>query len=73
VSAAAALDGSVEANDEQKAIPTGVGSTAAVVTATDSKDPMHARAFDSSRGTPSDPLKNKTYDLNYAKTVPQMQ
>jgi UPF0755 protein len=35
--------------------------------------PGHSRAFDSSQGTPSDPLKNKTYDLNYAKTLPQMQ
>jgi UPF0755 protein len=28
------------------------------------------RAFDASQGTPLDPLRNKTYDLNYAKTVP---
>jgi UPF0755 protein len=35
--------------------------------------PMHARAFDVSEGTPLDPLKNKTYDLNYAKTVPAIQ
>ena len=33
----------------------------------------HARAFDVSEGTPLDPLKNKTYDLNYAKTVPSIQ
>ncbi|MGQ0444491.1 MAG: endolytic transglycosylase MltG [Beijerinckiaceae bacterium] len=32
-----------------------------------------ARAFDASVGTPLDPLKNKTYDLNYAKTVPRMR
>ncbi len=32
--------------------------------------PVHARAFDASEGTPLDPLRNKTYDLNYAKTVP---
>src|SRR5262249_35547527 len=31
---------------------------------------VHARAFDASAGTPLDPLRNKTYDLNYAKTVP---
>jgi UPF0755 protein len=30
----------------------------------------HPRAFDASQGTPFDPLRNKTYDLNYAKTVP---
>ncbi len=35
--------------------------------------PAHARAFDVSEGTPLDPLKNKTYDLNYAKTVPSIQ
>ena len=32
-----------------------------------------ARAFDASEGTPLDPLRNKTYDLNYAKTVPPIQ
>ncbi|MGH6935692.1 MAG: endolytic transglycosylase MltG [Methylocella sp.] len=35
--------------------------------------PIHARAFDASEGTPLDPLGNKTYDLNYAKTVPAIQ
>jgi UPF0755 protein len=35
--------------------------------------PVHARAFDASEGTPFDPLRNKTYDLNYAKTVPPIQ
>ena len=35
--------------------------------------PVHARAFDASEGTPLDPLRNKTYDLNYAKTVPPIQ
>jgi UPF0755 protein len=29
-----------------------------------------ARAIDASEGTPLDPLLNKTYDLNYAKSVP---
>lgn len=32
--------------------------------------PMHAVAFDASEGTPFDPLRDKTYDLNYPKTVP---
>lgn len=32
--------------------------------------PIHPKAFDVSKGTPLDPLRNKTYDLNYAKTVP---
>ncbi len=34
---------------------------------------VHAGAFDASEGTPLDPLRNKTYDLNYAKTVPPIQ
>ncbi|HUI22083.1 MAG TPA: endolytic transglycosylase MltG [Methylocella sp.] len=37
------------------------------------KPPAHPRAFDASQGTPFDPLRNKTYDLNYAKTVPALQ
>ncbi len=32
-----------------------------------------ARAFDASEGTPLDPLRNKTYDLNYPKTVPAIR
>jgi UPF0755 protein len=34
--------------------------------------PKRPKAFDASQGTPLDPLRNKTYDLNYAKTVPPM-
>jgi UPF0755 protein len=34
--------------------------------------PARYRAFDASEGTPLDPLLNKTFDLNYAKTVPSM-
>jgi UPF0755 protein len=36
-------------------------------------DRRATRAFDASEGTPLDPLRNKTYDLNYAKTVPAIQ
>jgi UPF0755 protein len=32
--------------------------------------PARPRAFDASEGTPLDPLRNKTYDLNYAHAVP---
>ncbi|MGA3303372.1 MAG: endolytic transglycosylase MltG [Methylovirgula sp.] len=32
--------------------------------------PVHPAAFDASEGTALDPLRDKTYDLNYAKTVP---
>jgi UPF0755 protein len=31
------------------------------------------RIYDASEGTPLDPLRNKTYDLNYPKTVPAMK
>jgi UPF0755 protein len=30
------------------------------------------RIYDASEGTPLDPLRNKTYDLSYAKVVPDM-
>ncbi len=42
------------------------------VAALDNPAPPRPRAFDASEGTPLDPLRNKTYDLNYAKTVPPM-
>jgi UPF0755 protein len=32
--------------------------------------PAHRAIYDASEDTPSDPLRDKTYDLNYAKTVP---
>lgn len=32
--------------------------------------PAHPKIIDASEGTPLDPLRNTTYDLNYAKTVP---
>jgi UPF0755 protein len=34
--------------------------------------PARPRAFDASEGTPFDPLLNKTFDLNYAHTVPPL-
>jgi UPF0755 protein len=34
--------------------------------------PRVIRVYDASEGTPLDPLLNKTYDLNYAKTVPPL-
>ncbi len=33
-------------------------------------EPRRPRAFDASEGTPLDPLRNKTWDLNSPKTVP---
>jgi UPF0755 protein len=105
--AAAALDGPVGTDDEQKAsakggkfpvafgqpgenrteVPPTAGSPTANRLLGDSVKPdngirpmpreaegaEHGRAFDASQGTPRDPLKNKTYDLNYAKTVPDLQ
>ncbi|MDH7795715.1 MULTISPECIES: endolytic transglycosylase MltG [unclassified Beijerinckia] len=35
--------------------------------------PMRARAFDASEGTKLDPLRNTSWDLNSAKTVPAMK
>ena len=35
--------------------------------------PARPRAFDASEGTPFDPLRNKTYDLNYAHAVPTLE
>ena len=32
--------------------------------------PVRPRAFDASEGTRLDPLLNKTYDLSYAKVIP---
>jgi UPF0755 protein len=32
--------------------------------------PMHPKIFDASEGTAIDPLRNKSYDLNTAKTIP---
>ena len=32
--------------------------------------PAHPRIFDASENTPFDPLRNKSYDLNTAKTIP---
>jgi len=38
----------------------------------DAASPLRPRIFDASEGTPLDPLLNKTFDLNYAKTVPPL-
>ncbi|MGO4872654.1 MAG: endolytic transglycosylase MltG [Roseiarcus sp.] len=60
---------------EQKAREARYGDPAgadARVAGLDAATPPRARAFDASEGTPLDPLLNKTYDLNYAKTVPPL-
>ena len=35
--------------------------------------PARPHAFDASEGTPIDPLRNKTYDLNFAHAVPALE
>ncbi|PPD13224.1 MAG: aminodeoxychorismate lyase, partial [Methylocystis sp.] len=42
---------------------------AAALAATDGR-PYRPRAFDASEGTPLDPLRDKSWDLTSAKTVP---
>ena len=34
---------------------------------------LRPKAFDASEGTALDPLRNRTYDLSYAKTVPELK
>jgi len=48
------------------------GAGARVAGLDDAPAPAHVRVFDASEGTPLDPLLNKTFDLNYAKTVPSL-
>jgi hypothetical protein len=40
---------------------------------TPSQAAARPRAFDASEGTPLDPLRNRTYDLNYPKVVPLLK
>jgi UPF0755 protein len=35
--------------------------------------PLHRGGFDAVAGTAKDPLKNKTFDLNFPKTVPNLK
>jgi UPF0755 protein len=41
-----------------------------IMASADRKPPDHPKIFDVSEGTPLDPLRDKSYDLNSAKTVP---
>jgi UPF0755 protein len=53
-----------------------VADTTTTVAATSPQPPTTSgrpRIFDASEGTRLDPLLNKTYDLSYAKVVPQLQ
>jgi len=53
--------------------PEKTGAAAASPAPRPQNDGRATRAFDASVGTPLDPLRNKTYDLNYAKTVPPIR
>jgi UPF0755 protein len=45
----------------------------AMAPAETSPNPRRPRAFDASEGTAKDPLKNKSFDLNSAKTIPSFR
>jgi UPF0755 protein len=49
------------------------GDTRPVVASVNGTQVAHARIYDVSQGTPIDPLLDKTYDLNYPKTVPAIR
>ncbi len=48
----------------------GASTAAVAVPAIVAPAGMHGRGFDASEGTRLDPLRNKTYDLNFAKEIP---
>jgi UPF0755 protein len=52
-------------------VPGGAGTPAATTRAAAGR--RNGRSVDASEGTPRDPLLNKTYDLNSAKTVPALR
>jgi len=66
---------SAQRRAEQKARAMKLGLTPGDDTLPDDQSvpQRHARAFDASEGTSLDPLRDKTYDLNYAKTVPPLK
>lgn len=74
VTAAQANPTSVTAagDDQQLADPAAAGSLQGGAETTANETPQSKRpaAIDASEGTPLDPLLNKSYDLNYPKTVP---
>lgn len=50
----------------------GLDAPAASATAAPAGSPLVRRGFDASEGTAFDPLRNKTYDLNFAHVVPAL-
>lgn len=71
---AASVDKVEPPTADPSALPATRGLGAAPL-AYDGSDPSGARsrAFDASEGTAKDPLRNKTYDLTYPKTVPVLR
>ena len=59
------------ASGEDEAVPTRVGAPALAYQP--SGDVQRSRAFDAVEGTPKDPLRNKTFDLTTAKTIPALR
>ena len=57
-------EGALTVADTPASAPAAPETAPVIVTGT------RARAFDASEGTKLDPLRNKTWDLSYAKTVP---
>ncbi|WP_297295732.1 endolytic transglycosylase MltG [uncultured Methylovirgula sp.] len=65
------LDGPVDSSASvAPADPKAFPDAAVAGPANGRQPPAHPHIYDASEGTPLDPLRNTTYDLNYAKTVP---
>jgi UPF0755 protein len=65
------LDGPVDSSASvAPADPQAFAEASATVAPNGRQPPAHPHIIDASEGTPLDPLRNTTYDLNYAKTVP---
>jgi UPF0755 protein len=65
------LDGPVDSSASVEAAdPNAYAEATAAPPANGRQPPVHPKIIDASEGTPLDPLRNTTYDLNYAKTVP---
>ena len=58
------------AEDKARAVRIGVDPSSAVRTASMPTPPAHPKIYDVSEGTKLDPLRDRGYDLNSAKTVP---
>ena len=67
--AGADLTQPAQAPQPQPAVPPGAAQFASAAPTTEGRG-AHAPVIDVSEGTPLDPLLDKTYDLNTAKTVP---